>query len=57
MPKLIQLATEEELEDCASCTDAEVQVDFMQAQMGKLDGIKVATNQLLQPSHIADIAP
>merc|ERR550537_1297379 len=50
MPNLIQLATEEELEDCASCTDAEVQVDFMQTQMGKLDGIKVASNGLLPPA-------
>merc|ERR1719387_713038 len=45
MPRLAQHATEEKLEDCASCTDAEVQVELMQAQMGEnpllneLDGI------------------
>eukprot|EP00746_Dinoflagellata_sp_MGD_P150377 gnl/MRDRNA2_/MRDRNA2_82276_c0_seq1.p1 gnl/MRDRNA2_/MRDRNA2_82276_c0~~gnl/MRDRNA2_/MRDRNA2_82276_c0_seq1.p1 ORF type:complete len:403 (-),score=105.95 gnl/MRDRNA2_/MRDRNA2_82276_c0_seq1:52-1260(-) len=45
MPKLAQHATEEQLEDCASCTDAEVQVEIMQAQMGEnpllneIDGI------------------
>eukprot|EP00746_Dinoflagellata_sp_MGD_P003847 gnl/MRDRNA2_/MRDRNA2_107455_c0_seq1.p1 gnl/MRDRNA2_/MRDRNA2_107455_c0~~gnl/MRDRNA2_/MRDRNA2_107455_c0_seq1.p1 ORF type:complete len:395 (+),score=126.85 gnl/MRDRNA2_/MRDRNA2_107455_c0_seq1:75-1259(+) len=45
MPKLAQHATEEELEDCATCHDAEVQVELMQAQMGEnpllneLDGI------------------
>jgi hypothetical protein len=45
MPKLAQHATEEQLEDCASCSDAEVQVELMQAQLGEntllneLDGI------------------
>lgn len=35
MPKLAQHASEEELEDCASCTDAEVQVELMKAQLGE----------------------
>lgn len=45
MPKVAQKATEEQLEDCASCTDAEVQVELMQAQIGEnpllneIDGI------------------
>merc|ERR1719359_2463282 len=51
MPKLAQHASEEQLEDCASCTDAEVQVELMQAQMGEnplmndIDGIYYPTER------------